>query len=100
MLSFLLTPFVLPLAAATAALIYSLIVIRWLLSRPTGSSAMNQVSAAIAQGAAAYLNRQTKNCIVYPPVAFRTEQANTARWETFVSNLENFTQGKPQNVVN
>lgn len=42
----------------------------------------------------------TKNCIVYPPTAFRTEEANTARWETLVSNIENFIAGKPQNVVN
>lgn len=43
---------------------------------------------------------ETKNCIVYPPVAFRTNEANTARWETFVSNVENFISGNPQNVVN
>lgn len=42
----------------------------------------------------------TKNCIVYPPTAFRTEEANTARWETFVSNIENFVNGKIQNLVN
>jgi len=43
---------------------------------------------------------ETKNCVVYPPVAFRTEEANTARWETFVSNIEQFVKGNPQNVVN
>lgn len=43
---------------------------------------------------------KTKNCIVYPPVAFRTEEANTARFETFASNIENFAKGKLQNVVN
>jgi glycerate dehydrogenase len=42
----------------------------------------------------------TPNCIVYPPVAFRTTEANTARWETFVSNIEKFVDGVPQNVVN
>jgi glycerate dehydrogenase len=42
----------------------------------------------------------TKNCLVYPPTAFRTEEANTARWETFVSNIENFANNSPQNVVN
>jgi glycerate dehydrogenase len=42
----------------------------------------------------------TKNCIVYPPTAFRTEEANTARWETFVSNIEGFAKNSPQNVVN
>ncbi len=43
---------------------------------------------------------ETKNVIVYPPVAFRTKEANTARWETFVSNVEQFIKGSPQNVVN
>lgn len=43
---------------------------------------------------------KTKNCVVYPPVAFKTLEANTARWETFVSNIESFVRGKPQNVVN
>lgn len=43
---------------------------------------------------------ETKNCIVYPPTAFRTYEANTARFETFVSNIENFAAGNPQNVVN
>lgn len=42
----------------------------------------------------------TKNCIVYPPVAFRTVEANTAGWETFVSNIENFVADNSQNVVN
>jgi len=42
----------------------------------------------------------TKNCIIYPPVAFRTKEANTARWETFISNIENFSKRKPTNVVN
>lgn len=43
---------------------------------------------------------KTKNCIVYPPVAFRTDEANTARWETLVSNVEKFVGNSPQNVVN
>ena len=42
---------------------------------------------------------KTKNVIVYPAIAFRTEQANTTRWETFVSNIENFLKGSPTNKV-
>lgn len=42
----------------------------------------------------------TKNCIVYPPIAFRTEEANTNKFEIFTSNAKNFVKGKPQNVVN
>lgn len=43
---------------------------------------------------------KTKNCIVYPPVAFRTDEANTARWETLISNAEKFISDSSQNVVN
>lgn len=42
----------------------------------------------------------TKGCMVYPPVAFITEEANTTRWETFVFNIEQFSKGKPQNKIN
>lgn len=42
----------------------------------------------------------TPNCIVYPPTAFRTAEATVARWEIFTSNVEKFSQGEPQNVVN
>lgn len=42
----------------------------------------------------------TPNCIVYPPVAFRTKQADANKWEAFASNIEKFIEGKPQNVVN
>lgn len=42
----------------------------------------------------------TKNCVVYPPVAFRTEEADQARWEILVENLDKFISGTPQNVVN
>lgn len=42
----------------------------------------------------------TPNCIVYPPVAFRSEGADFNRWDTFAGNIERFIEGKPQNVVN
>jgi len=44
--------------------------------------------------------QQYKNCQFYPGIAFRTAEANIARWETFTSNIEQFVMGKPQNVVN
>lgn len=43
---------------------------------------------------------KSKNCIVYPPIAFRTEEANTNRFETFAANIENFAKGRAQNKVN
>ncbi|MBI4359249.1 MAG: hypothetical protein HY577_01575 [Candidatus Nealsonbacteria bacterium] len=43
---------------------------------------------------------ETKNVIVYPPVAFRTKEADATKWETFASNIEGFSRGNLQNVVN
>ena len=42
----------------------------------------------------------TPNCVTYPPVAFRTKQADFNRWEAFAGNIEKFIAGKSQNVVN
>ncbi len=41
-----------------------------------------------------------KNCIVYPPIAYISDEAKRNRQETFVSNLKNFLAGKPSNKVN
>ena len=43
---------------------------------------------------------KTPNIVVYPPIGFRTKEADVARWETFISNVEQFAAGHPQNVVN
>lgn len=42
---------------------------------------------------------KNKNCIVYPPIGFVTEEAKLIKQEIFVSNLENFLKGKLTNVV-
>ncbi len=44
--------------------------------------------------------QQYKNCQFYPGIAFRTAEANTARWEAFTSNIEMYSKNKLQNVVN
>ena len=41
-----------------------------------------------------------KNCIVYPPIGFVTNEAIALKKEIFVSNLENFLNGHPSNQVN
>lgn len=40
------------------------------------------------------------NCIIYPPMAYISDEAKIAKKEIFVANLENFVRGKPSNVVN
>ncbi|MDO8452876.1 MAG: NAD(P)-dependent oxidoreductase [bacterium] len=42
----------------------------------------------------------SKNCIIYPPMAYITKEAALNRQEMFASNLEAFSNGSPANVVN
>lgn len=46
------------LAAAVLALVYGVMSIQWIMGRPTGNDRMRQISAAVQEGAQAYLNRQ------------------------------------------
>jgi len=41
-----------------------------------------------------------KNCIIYPPQGYTTKESTIRKQGIFVSNLERFLEGKPQNVVN
>lgn len=40
------------------------------------------------------------NCIIYPPLAYMTDEAKLNRQEIFIANVESFLNGKPINIVN
>lgn len=40
------------------------------------------------------------NCIIYPPIGFVSQEARANKQAIFISNLENYLQGNPTNVVN
>jgi K(+)-stimulated pyrophosphate-energized sodium pump len=46
------------LACAAAAVVYGLVSAKWILSLPSGNERMRQISAAIQEGAGAYMKRQ------------------------------------------
>lgn len=40
-----------------------------------------------------------KNCIIYPPIGYISDEARIAKQEIFIGNMKGFLNGKPQNVA-
>jgi lactate dehydrogenase-like 2-hydroxyacid dehydrogenase len=40
------------------------------------------------------------NCVLYPPIAFLSDEARIAKQEIFLANMKGFLDGKVQNKVN
>jgi len=49
---------VIALASSVVALLYGIVSIQWILSKPSGNERMKEIAGAIQEGAKAYLNRQ------------------------------------------
>jgi K(+)-stimulated pyrophosphate-energized sodium pump len=52
------TELIFALACGFSALVYGALATRWILAKPTGNDRMREISAAVQEGAKAYLNRQ------------------------------------------
>ncbi|MGB0220532.1 MAG: sodium-translocating pyrophosphatase [Sinimarinibacterium flocculans] len=46
------------IACAILALVYGVVSVQWILAKPSGNDRMQQIAAAVQEGASAYLNRQ------------------------------------------
>jgi K(+)-stimulated pyrophosphate-energized sodium pump len=61
---------IIALGSSGLAIIYGLVLSKWILKQPQGDEKMKSVAKAIQEGAKAYLNRQTKTVAVIAVVIF------------------------------
>jgi K(+)-stimulated pyrophosphate-energized sodium pump len=74
----------LALACAALAIVYGLLAARWIVSQPTGNERMQQIAAAVQEGAGAYLRRQYTSIAVVGVVLFFVIGFALKSWPTAI----------------
>ena len=72
------------LLCAGAAIVYGVISYRWIVAKPTGNKRMEEIAAAIQEGASAYLNRQYSTIAVVGVILFLLIGFGLKSWETAI----------------
>ncbi len=74
----------LALACAALAIIYGLVSARWIIAQPAGNEKMQQIAAAIQEGAGAYLSRQYKTIALVGVILFFIIGFGLGSWSTAI----------------
>ncbi len=74
----------LALVCAAIAIIYGILTARWIVAQPAGNERMQQIAAAIQEGAGAYLRRQYRTIAIVGVILFFVIGLVLGSWQTAV----------------